>query len=512
MILLDQIIYVIKDFSDAPNGYLLIANRYFGLDFPSESCNVCLITRLPTYLDNFDIVLNKFLRNYYFYNELQMRRITQSLGRINRGENDISIYYMLDPRFYEAISQNKEFYPLLDNELKLILDFSIEKSNFGTFEDTVSLGKNFLEDKGNIKKDLENLLDKGSIKEDKTYEIEKDILLETYEKEVEGWKLLYENNYIEAIKCFENIVDKLNPKRKISEFLRKIEFYNYIIYKIYFKCEKKGVKSFVKELETFEEKIKRSKELTWLNNISLFSAKDIKIQPVKKVKEISLTEDKFKKFCENPILYLGDLYVLPEMKGSIDAIKEVLENLAVGHIKAPIRNLAVEFENICKKALKNRLPNVYNKFEKNKTLNISGILQALKANNYLRITKYNILFNESRSLRNLIIHILDDISDYAKSVNSCEELKDGIRTLLKEIYFSDMLRRADKLIKDIGIVGEFKFVSPENLKDKILKRWCKEKLEFDPKIDNSSEITSYSGTLKIISEGQEHTFNINLRI
>lgn len=501
---------VIDDFSNAKSGYLIIANRYFGLDFPSRSCNICLLTRLPTYLNNFDVIIQNFVKDLYFYYELQTRRIVQSLGRINRSENDIAIYFILDPRFHQAIINNIEFYPLFDKNLKLILKFSIKKSKYGTLEDAILISKDFLEGKENIKKELEQYLISEKIKESEEFEKNKQILVKTFQEEVKGWSFLYKNDFNNAIMSFERIIDILSENRSIPEFLRKIEWYNYIIYLIYFKLEKKATKSYSNKLKTYEEKIISSKELIWLNEITLCSTEKIKIQKTEIIEDLSLTQKKFLEYSKKPELYLEDLINLEEIKSSLKSLIEVLQNLGSGQIASPMRNLAVEFENICKNILKNHLPDIYKEYKDDEKFDISGVLKALVGNNYLRKSIYKILNDEPRSLRNSIIHIKDNIIEYAETIKYCNDLKNGIKILLKEVYFSNMLRKSENLLDELKTIEKFKFLSHIKRKEELLIQWSEEKIEFDPKIDENSEISSYSGTLIINSEGKEFRIKIDL--
>ena len=258
-------------------------------------------------------------------------------------------------------------------------------------------------------------------------------------------------------------------------------------------------------------KIKSSKELTWLNEIALFSSDNIKIQQIEPLSNEINIQETFKKYAKNPDLYLGNLAVLKEIKESITSIKEFLENLSAGQVISPMRNLAVEFENICKRALKYRLPEIYENFE-NKRFGISEILQALHANYYLRKSKFHFLHDDKRSLRNSIIHIKKEDVKYAEAIQYCNELKNGIRILLEELYFSDMLRNSEDLIKDLQEIEEFKFKSPKNIKEELLRKWSDELLEFVPKIDERPEIASYSGVMKINIGGKEHPIKIDLVI
>lgn len=503
---------IFNDFSLEPKdkkACLLIANRYFGLEIPSEACDICLITRLPTYLSNFDIILDNFSGQKHYYYELQKRRITQSLGRINRSENDFTSYFILDKRFREANSDYKDFYPFLDNELKLIIDFSYQNSHFGNFFEELSLADKFINEKDNIREDLQEFFEtKKALKNPLEKNITK-LLNNSYKYEISGWKFLYENNYQKAIENFEALISKLSEDIVVPEFKKKIEWYNFILYIIYFKQQKRAEKDFTEELRNYETKVVNSELLTWLNEISLFITEDIKIKPTAEIKSPSKSVKKFKSYSENLRLFLGDYYDLEELKDSLNALKEICTNLADGYIESPVRNFAIEVENICKKALKKRLPHIYEELKDNKNLVMSEILMALYSNHYLRKSIYKHLDKQLRDLRNFIVHTKSKVTELADTIKYCNIFNEEIKKLLKDIYFSDILRSSKETVKNLKQISVYKYKNENELITTILNWWQFGDAKFCPGIDEYTEITSYSGELKKELSGQEIIIKIN---
>ena len=101
---------IFQKFSNADEGVLLVANRYFGIDISENSCDICIVTRLPSYLTPFDNILLDYKKDEYYYKQLLTRRLIQAFGRVNRSENDLSCVYILDPKLFESyVSQYNLF-------------------------------------------------------------------------------------------------------------------------------------------------------------------------------------------------------------------------------------------------------------------------------------------------------------------------------------------------------------------------------------------------------------------
>jgi len=206
---------------------------------------------------------------------------------------------------------------------------------------------------------------------------------------------------------------------------------------------------------------------------------------------------------------LGDLYDLEEIKSSIANVTECLQNLGTKQKSSPIRNLAVEFEYICQEALKKREKSIFDVLRDDNNLVISEILMALYRNNYLRKSIYNELNGDHRSLRNAIVHCKKENVNYSKAIGYCQELKDGIHMFLKEVYFSDLLRNFKELINEFKKIPKYKYLSDKEMQSKILKFWKSEKLLFIPTIEDSKELTSYSGLIEIFVAGTKHSIDFD---
>lgn len=288
------------------------------------------------------------------------------------------------------------------------------------------------------------------------------------------------------------------------------------LFLLFFKLEKKGKSDYLEKLKDLEEKLSKSEVLLWLNNVVLHAVDEIKIHTREGMMTPSLTQKKFEEFSKNPQLFLGNLYILDEICPIQNSIKEVLENLAKAQTSSPLRSLAIDFECVCQNALKKRLPEIFKNLQKSDELNVSNILNALKGNSMIRKSILKRLHDDKRNLRNIIIHLKENITKikYEESIRYCNELKEGINLLLKDLYFYDMLKNSKELIQKIQKkINAFKFMKPENITNKIIDRWSEEdNIIFDPDVEKYEEITSYHGKIKFKSYEIQYEIEISMSL
>ena len=393
---------IFEEFSKASKGVLLVANRYFGIDLFENACDICIITRLPSYLRPFDNILLDYKKDEYYYKQLFARRLIQAFGRVNRSENDISCVYILDPQLFDNFSKRDNLFRLFPLKYQKRIDFSYTISDKLNFEKTLEVARDFLDKGVSIHNNYDDFLLKPyNIKT--PFEKESAIIEDIYQDYLHAWNLIYINRPKEGIEKFKNIIDRLAGKVNVKEFKQFIEWFNYINYLVYFNLEKRGISTYKEEFKEQERIIQKSDHLIWLNKLVYFEQEDIK----KAASTYESKEDiqlQFEKYAENPELYLGKIINADEVITSLDSIKETLSNLAQKQIKSPMRNLAIEFEDICKKVLVTREPDIVEGIPLKK-YGLSTVLNILKGNYYIREETYDRLFNDDRGLRNTIIHI-----------------------------------------------------------------------------------------------------------
>ena len=90
-------------------GVLLCANRYLGLDFPGNTCQVEVVVRLPAIWDSIDAFQATVLNNNFYVEQRIGNRLTQSFGRCNRLATDETLCYVLDSRIMARLTGEEQY-------------------------------------------------------------------------------------------------------------------------------------------------------------------------------------------------------------------------------------------------------------------------------------------------------------------------------------------------------------------------------------------------------------------
>ncbi|APU15225.1 DEAD/DEAH box helicase family protein [Actinoalloteichus fjordicus] len=94
----------VDGWSRAPQGQLITAGRYDGLDFPGDICKLVIITTVPQASSEFERFVVAYLGDATFMQHRVGQRVTQALGRANRTATDRSLYLGLDPTFAQVLA------------------------------------------------------------------------------------------------------------------------------------------------------------------------------------------------------------------------------------------------------------------------------------------------------------------------------------------------------------------------------------------------------------------------
>ncbi|KMV18296.1 hypothetical protein ACT17_11715 [Mycolicibacterium conceptionense] len=95
---------MVDAWSQAPNGQLVTAGRYDGLDLPGDICKLVIITTVPQASSEFERFVVAYLGDASFMRHRVGQRVTQALGRANRTNTDRSMYLGLDPTFAQILA------------------------------------------------------------------------------------------------------------------------------------------------------------------------------------------------------------------------------------------------------------------------------------------------------------------------------------------------------------------------------------------------------------------------
>jgi len=247
-------------------GALVCANRYFGLDFPGESCNIGVIVKLPLIWDSMDRFHLTILNDTEYGNERLGNRLTQALGRCNRLEDDESLYYILDSKIISKLidpSYHKYFprniytemmagFMLCEGELEKAISFGSSKF-FGIKNDEVN-------DIINAQKEY------WEPDSDKYYQ-------HNYKDEIIAWKLFINGSYKQSGDIFNKLASDLESNigkyqnlniELISAFyyyLTSNSYYNSFIIHNNQECNKLYKNALKKSIEV-------GKNSSWFNRLS----------------------------------------------------------------------------------------------------------------------------------------------------------------------------------------------------------------------------------------------------
>jgi hypothetical protein len=104
-----------EPFAAEPQGHLIAAGRYDGMDFPDQSCRVEILPEVPVATSDLEEWASAYLRDAAFAEARFSQRVAQALGRCNRSENDRAVYILSDPEFLTRFSQRRTVDALADD-------------------------------------------------------------------------------------------------------------------------------------------------------------------------------------------------------------------------------------------------------------------------------------------------------------------------------------------------------------------------------------------------------------
>lgn len=104
-----------EPFAAEPEGHLVAAGRYDGMDFPGDTCRVEVVPEVPVATSDLEEFVSAYLRDAPFAEARFAQRVAQALGRCNRGEHDRAVYLLADPEFLGRFSQRRTLDALPDD-------------------------------------------------------------------------------------------------------------------------------------------------------------------------------------------------------------------------------------------------------------------------------------------------------------------------------------------------------------------------------------------------------------
>lgn len=213
-------------FRVAPEGHLLIAGRFEGMDFPDDVCRLAVFPSLPSGSGLLERFTTEQLRDATYQRMRVLERVKQGIGRCTRGDADYAVYYFLDPRFYSEM-ESRDFGAIVSERTRRQVEIGLELTEDG-MGGVVPFAREFLG--GNFSQFDSR---EGAASPPRP---SRDIVLDTTaEDEVLGWLALYNrHDYANAATRFEHVVRGLQDRERehrafweyqqaFAEFLRHAE-------------------------------------------------------------------------------------------------------------------------------------------------------------------------------------------------------------------------------------------------------------------------------------------------
>ena len=182
------------------SGVLICANRYFGLDFPGETCQVAVIVRLPAIWDNVDAFHFSVLNDSSYMNQRIGNRLTQSLGRCNRLVTDETLYYVFDSRLLSRLTGEEQYLRYLPRNMHAEFVTGYYLSEGGLVKPAIEYGRSSFFNKKDekyeayLKEEVENWVPQLV-----------EVPISRYDLEIEAWKESLASGYEAAGQLFDYI-------------------------------------------------------------------------------------------------------------------------------------------------------------------------------------------------------------------------------------------------------------------------------------------------------------------
>jgi RAD3-like DEAD/DEAH box helicase len=104
-----------EPFAAEPDGHLVAAGRYDGMDFPDDACRIEILPEIPVATSDLEEFVTAYLRDAPFADSRFTQRVAQALGRCNRSPTDRAVYILTDPEFASRFSERRAIVALPDD-------------------------------------------------------------------------------------------------------------------------------------------------------------------------------------------------------------------------------------------------------------------------------------------------------------------------------------------------------------------------------------------------------------
>lgn len=115
----------VSDIKSRQNGFLVVVNRYDGIDLPDDSCRVLLMDSKPYFNKLSDRYEEKCRPDSKIINKKLSQKIEQGLGRGVRGEKDYCVVILIGPKLVKFI-RNSDTKTLFSNQTRKQIEIGVE--------------------------------------------------------------------------------------------------------------------------------------------------------------------------------------------------------------------------------------------------------------------------------------------------------------------------------------------------------------------------------------------------
>ena len=210
----------LKPFLDSKSVILALANRYDGIDIPSEDCRLLIIYGLPTGTNLQEAFLEDKLGLDVLLRERVKTRISQGAGRCTRSDTDNAAVIMIGRRLLNFCMKD-ENQKLFNNELRAEIHYSLDQGS-GNLTDMDAMLKSFFDKDESWTVAEQNIVELRE-SEDMPDSTVTDILANIAVDEINFSYCLWSGRYKEAVKHGNMVTDKLTDSRLSS--YRALWFY-----------------------------------------------------------------------------------------------------------------------------------------------------------------------------------------------------------------------------------------------------------------------------------------------
>lgn len=214
----------LKPFSDNDKVVLVLTNRYDGIDLSGEICRLQIMFGMPEATNLQEGFLWNRLNANSVLGELVKTRITQSLGRCTRSNDDFANVIMLDPNLLKFCSKRENivgFHP----EIQAEIEFGLSNSErFSSIEQMADFMNAFVEDSDYFSKINDAII---GIREDfeKSPKIETKKLSISVENEIDFSYALWKKELNRALEKTKVILENLSGGKELDGYRA---WWNYI--------------------------------------------------------------------------------------------------------------------------------------------------------------------------------------------------------------------------------------------------------------------------------------------